>query len=501
MRSKCLAIGIILLFIGTCVIPAIAQETEKTQSTSTRNWLYVGGSGPGNYTKIQDAIDNASNGNTVYVYDDLSPYYEYVAINKSITLLGEDKNSTIIQADYGPAVYVAAEEVKISQFAIKGGKYYGIDVCSDFVTIVDTIIDSNSLWGGIALTSSHNNISYNSFYQSGLAVSSSNSSQNAVNHNTVNNKPLVYLENKSDVLIDEDNGQIILIGCHNISIRNQTISNASFGIHLMNTDNCFVSNNTISDNWGGVYLFDSSSNNTVSDNYLTNDHFGIDIAESSNGNIISNNTITSGFFGVTIVSKSHNNIISNNTITSPSSDGDGIYIVSSNSNVISRNTISGNFYSGIEVGNSKRNRISNNIILKNDVGIFLWGSKDTIISYNVIHENSDGISIYDGCARNKVFSNDISNNSRYGVELHFCRNNKIYCNNIHGNIDQNAYMWNYLIFFYSNRWYRNYWGWWPRPFPLPVLGTWRFLLLYEFPWFVFDWFPAREPYDIPGMSL
>jgi len=497
MKRKGLAVGIILLFVGTCIIPSTAQDIEKSSlPTSRGNWLYVGGNGPGNYTRIQDAVDNSSDGDTVFVYDDLSPYYEYVFINKSITLLGEDKNSTIIQADYGPAVYIAAEEVKISQFTIKGGKYNGIDVCSDFVTIVDTIIDSNSLWGGIALTSSHNNISYNSFYQSGLAVSSSNSSQNAVYHNTVNNKPLVYLENKSDLLIDEDNGQIILIGCNNISIRNQTISNASFGIHLMNTDNCFISNNTISDNWGGIYLFDSSSNNTVLDNYLTNDHFGIDISDSSNDNIISNNTITSGFFGLPLYD-SRNNIISNNTITS--CDEGGIYIISGNSNLISGNTVRGS-YDGIEMGDSNGNIISNNMILKNEGGIFLWGSKDNIISYNVICQNSDGVSIYEGCVRNKVFRNDISNNSRYGVEISFCRNNKIYCNNIYSNIGQDAYIWNFGIFFYSNKWNRNYWGWSPLPFlPKPVLGTWKLLLFYEFPWFVFDWHPAQEPYDIPEM--
>jgi len=491
-----LTLGIILLFLGTCIFPAIAQDTEKLLPASRGNWLYVGGSGPGNYTKIQDAVNASSDGDTVFVYDDLSPYYESVFINKSITLLGEDKNSTIIQADYSP-IYIAAEEVKISQFTIKGGKYNGIDVCSDFVTIVDTIIDSNSLWGGITLTSSHNNISYNSFYQSGLAVSS-NSSQNAVYHNTVNYKPLVYLENKSDLIIDEDNGQIILIDCHNISIKNQTISNASFGIHLMNTDNCFISNNTISDNWGGIYLFDSSSNNTVSDNYLTNDHFGIDISDSSNDNIISNNTITSGFFGVIIGSESCNNVISNNTITS--CDEYGIYIDSGNSNLISGNSLCGNSWGGIEVGNSKGNVISNNTILKNGGGIILWGSKDNIISYNVICQNSVGVSIEQGCVRNKVFRNDISNNSRYGVVVSFCRNNKICCNNIYSNIGQNAYIWNFGIFFYSNKWYRNYWGWFPFLLPVPIFGIWKLLLFYEFNWLVFDWRPAQEPYNIPGVS-
>jgi len=84
--------------VGTCIIPTTAQTTEKTQSTSRGNWLYVGGSGPGNYTRIQDAIDNASDwGDTVFVYDDSSPYYEFLIINKSISLIGENKDTTIIK--------------------------------------------------------------------------------------------------------------------------------------------------------------------------------------------------------------------------------------------------------------------------------------------------------------------------------------------------------------------------------------------------------------------
>ena len=35
------------------------------------NILYVGGSGPGNFTSIQDAVNNASEGDTVFVFDEV----------------------------------------------------------------------------------------------------------------------------------------------------------------------------------------------------------------------------------------------------------------------------------------------------------------------------------------------------------------------------------------------------------------------------------------------
>ncbi len=89
MKRKWLAIGIILLFVGTCIIPATAQDTEELQPSSRGNWLYVGGSGPGNYTKIQDAIDNASDGDSVFVL--------MVFIKKAVLLLLIENISILLE--------------------------------------------------------------------------------------------------------------------------------------------------------------------------------------------------------------------------------------------------------------------------------------------------------------------------------------------------------------------------------------------------------------------
>ncbi|MEE9506560.1 MAG: hypothetical protein V3V98_05375, partial [Thermoplasmata archaeon] len=55
--------------------------------------LYVGGVGPGNYTTIQGAIDNADIGDTVYVFG--GTYYENVVINKTLSLVGENRDTTM----------------------------------------------------------------------------------------------------------------------------------------------------------------------------------------------------------------------------------------------------------------------------------------------------------------------------------------------------------------------------------------------------------------------
>jgi hypothetical protein len=133
MKRKCLAIGIILLFIGTTIIPTTAQKIEKSSSSSSRgNWLYVGGSGPGNYSTIQEALNNTQDGDTVFVYrgnysfffhpGDTTDYTCCAVIKHSINLIGEDKNDTIV---YGPGrfdvVSIRTNHVTVSGFTIQHG--------------------------------------------------------------------------------------------------------------------------------------------------------------------------------------------------------------------------------------------------------------------------------------------------------------------------------------------------------------------------------------------
>ena len=64
-----IVLGIMLLFLGMTISSSTGfyLERQSTIATFDGNTLYVGGSGPGNYSSIQDAIDNASDGDTVYV--------------------------------------------------------------------------------------------------------------------------------------------------------------------------------------------------------------------------------------------------------------------------------------------------------------------------------------------------------------------------------------------------------------------------------------------------
>jgi len=61
---------IIILSFILIIILAIYPQSLASSKT-----LYVGGNGVGNYSSIQDAIDSASDGDTVYVYSGIYYYF------------------------------------------------------------------------------------------------------------------------------------------------------------------------------------------------------------------------------------------------------------------------------------------------------------------------------------------------------------------------------------------------------------------------------------------
>ena len=118
--KKGVVVAVILLFISVSVIPSTGTNiVEKSSAMSfDGNTLYVGGNGTGNYTRIQDAIDNASSGDTVFVYN--GTYYENVIVSKSINLIGENRANTIIDGNHTEeVVHISAHGVNLSGFTIQ----------------------------------------------------------------------------------------------------------------------------------------------------------------------------------------------------------------------------------------------------------------------------------------------------------------------------------------------------------------------------------------------
>lgn len=118
--SKGIIIGIVVLFIGLSVIPSSGTKIVKNIVTPSNlsKTLYVGGSGPGNYSKIQDAIDNASEWDTVFVYS--GTYLESIVIDKSMQVIGENRHTTIIDGrGHEIVVEIYAHDVLFEEFTVQ----------------------------------------------------------------------------------------------------------------------------------------------------------------------------------------------------------------------------------------------------------------------------------------------------------------------------------------------------------------------------------------------
>ena len=264
----------------------------KTSATANPNIIHV----PTNYPTIQEAIDHANSGDTIFVHN--GTYYEHVIIDKSLSLIGENRNSTIIDGEgTNSVILVAANNVYISGF---------------------TIQKSGVMKSGILIDSSGNNISHNTITNSSNGIYLSFSIRNTVFNNTVSdNKYGIHLDSSNNNQIhnnyvpDNKYGIALYSSDNNEIFSNNASSNKINGIHLQSSSYNVISCNIASlNNFDGISL-DFSDNNLVSGNTVSNNDYGIRLDNSIN-NAISGNMVSNNYFGTYFYSSSNNNTIYHN---------------------------------------------------------------------------------------------------------------------------------------------------------------------------------------------
>jgi parallel beta-helix repeat protein len=213
-------------------------------------------------TPIQAAIDNASNGNTIYVYN--GTYYENVDVDKELTLQSEGADVvSVIATNQDKHVFNVTEDyVNISGFNVTNAT--GLDSAGIFL-----------------LNASHCNISNNNASDNYLGIWLDNSSNNTLMSNTadLNSDTGIWLDNSS-----------------NNTLMSNNASNSVIGIVLGYSSNNTLTSNTADLNSDtGIWLA-YSSNNTLTSNTASNSDIGIVLGYSSNNtlyeNIMYNNTYT-----------------------------------------------------------------------------------------------------------------------------------------------------------------------------------------------------------------
>ncbi len=449
-------------------------------AASATNWT-VNGSGGADFTGIQDAINNASDGDTILVHSGV--YYENVVVNKSVTLRGVGHPVMDAAKWSGSAIRLTADGITLVGFnatnsvvvikvtsnnnTITGNNVssnaFGIDLSSSSNntitgnsvsceganirlssssnnTITGNNVSSNNGRGIRLYSSSNNNIitgnnvssneegirlddSYNNtikgnvFVNDGLFVK--NSYQNTVEENIVNGKPLVYLEDVSDHRV-EDAGQVILVNCNNITIENLDLSNTIGGIALWKTENSKISNNTVCHNnrYGGIRL-SYSSNNSITGNNVCNNWDGILLYYSSNNNSITGNNVSNNRGDGILLSDSSNNAITGNVFVN-----DGLSVYSSYQNTVEENTVNAKPLVYLEDVSDYKVEDAGQVIIVNCNNI-------TIENLD-LSNTSGGVGLLK-TRNSKISNNTVCNNNGGGIRLYYSSNNSITGNNVCNN--------------------------------------------------------------------
>jgi len=280
----CLITGVIILIIGNNGFTSAGNldciSDNNTSCSLSGIIMYVGGSGPGNYSSIQDAIDDASDGDTVFVYDDSSPYYENIIIEKSLVLKGENRNTTIIDGNWneGYVLRIEADYVEVSGFTIINSGN-AIEMWSNHSSINDNVI-TNNLWTGIFLYKSRDTIIF-----------------------------------KNNITNNSGRG-IDLLGCsNNIIMENEITKHNWEGINLEYSICNNISRNVISDNTDNINFHFFSSGNIIRKNIISNSRdWGIQIMYGSDNNTICSNTLANNEYCGLQLDTSGNIVCCNNFI-------------------------------------------------------------------------------------------------------------------------------------------------------------------------------------------
>lgn len=515
-----LALGIIFLLVVASVLPVVAQESTRQTFPSKGNWLYVGGSGPGNFSKIQDAINASVDGDTVFIYDDSAPYLEQLTINTTLTLLGENQTTTIINStadEFYTVLTINADNVNLSGFTIVFNGGDGVKILSNHTRVSNLTLQSGIQgW-------------------SGIGIKLSNARDTII----------------AGTLITRAQIAIFLSGASDTWVTNNIIIDPGLNGILVLSSDSYIDGNTIMGNLEpytkpiGIYL--SGSGNTISHNTITamvgNATDGISLNDGTDNVLEGNVLVNTGF----VWYASERNTVANNTVngnpfvfragqSDEVIDDAGQVILINCTRMTVQNLTLFNARYGIYLDGTTNSIIQHCSISECWYGVDLEASQDNIIRYNTVSDCEDGISIYQG-SMNRVENNTI-NGSMYhgllisskssqvsfneidscsiGIMVSRCRSSSVTRNTIHHctcgvylematatTVAQNNFLETLLdATFYTsllNHWVGNYWGR-LKILPKCILGS---ILVYDeptpygrtiiVPWINIDLHPAQTP--------
>ncbi len=365
-----------------CLIAVMAMTSGGACAAT----LTVDDSGGAMYKKIQDAINYASNGDTIQVHN--GTYYEDLLIFKNnLTITGEDKNATNI---------IGSLSESASQ------------------SMVVDIKASNVYFGGFNITRKYDNVWGYTF----KAYAQISRNSNKFERNKINGDILLIRYSNGNIIRNNE-VQTIFIDEAN---KNTVSDNEVQELRIQLSDENIIGSNEIQD-----FVTFEANRTTVHDNQIQALSAG-----NSNENILYNNKIQSLSLG-----SSDKNIIRNNEVLSLS-------LENSNKNTIYQNNFLKEYGDnpGISIRTSYDNIINNNTISSNSWkygGISLTNSSNNSMNSNNITGGRYGILIQLNSNNNTISNNIIQRSLRFGVSITRSGSNRLYQNTFNSAKNANDY--------------------------------------------------------------
>jgi parallel beta-helix repeat protein len=227
-----------------CIFEAMLTCSCTAESSSTASWKV-----PDDFRTIQDAINNAKEGDVILVGEGV--FHERIVLNKSVSLLGRGQESTVIDAGgLGSVVTISANKCLISGFTIRNGNLYG-----------------------------------------GYGVYVNNADNNAISSNTITGTFVgIKLGDK-------------LRGSFSNVVRHNNVTGNHFGLFMAHAERNIAYGNTISGSaWNGIELDWSNWNVMYNNTVLYSRAYGLEtpINTPSRYNTFYNNNFINNSFGVSV---------------------------------------------------------------------------------------------------------------------------------------------------------------------------------------------------------
>lgn len=256
---------------------------------------------------------------------------------------------------------------------------------------------------------------------------------------SINNNYPIYspgIAKRGTINIDSDGKDKVVIFNSSLSHLGSGPSHDSSGIYVSSKNKFLIANNTLNNNFNGIYFSNSVSNNIFKNNDIYNNYqHGILFSKIKNLNVIKNNIYNNSGNGINCIDDCSNNNISNNRIYD--NNLNGISLIASYNNLINSNIIHSNKAYGLTGSKNSNNTISENIIVENKKGISISSSTYNKISKNLVERNLiQGIELYYKSTKNQINNNFINSSGNNGIHIRdaFVGNNLISNNKIMGNI-------------------------------------------------------------------